>query len=176
MVRVGVGCLVTYRHRSTTYFLLGQRQGSHGSNTWGLPGGHLELGETWATCARREAAEETGLNLCDWKYLSVTNDIFDPASLHYVTVFMKSSANGASNVPPVAALMEPDKCKMWAWVSWKEVVCGVAVRRDACDGDVVGCFELRDGGEPATYLDLSALFLPVANLIKVYGESEPPLD
>jgi ADP-ribose pyrophosphatase YjhB (NUDIX family) len=30
---------------------------------WGLPGGHIEFGESFADCARREFREETGLDV-----------------------------------------------------------------------------------------------------------------
>ena len=36
---------------------------SKGEEKWGLPKGHRENNETYATCARREAEEETGLIL-----------------------------------------------------------------------------------------------------------------
>ncbi|KAJ2845786.1 hypothetical protein J3B02_004586 [Coemansia erecta] len=191
-VRVGIGCFVTYRHQGTTYFLLGKRQGSHGSNTWGLPGGHLEMGESWSDCAHREISEECNLILSDCQFVNATNDIFDPQIRHYITVFMKArvisnaddnrddndDCSSEQKMPPVATLMEPDKCKMWAWVSWHEMVRGAAIRRDACDANVAGCFAksdklVKDGAEP---LDFSALFLPLVNLIKLYGESGPPLD
>ena len=57
-LHVGVGVLV---RDGAGDVLLGLRRGSHGAATWGLPGGHLEPGETIAACAARETLEETGL-------------------------------------------------------------------------------------------------------------------
>ncbi|GAA0497720.1 NUDIX domain-containing protein [Deinococcus depolymerans] len=44
--------------------LLGRRSGtSYADGLWGLPGGHVEAGETLAGAAVREAAEEVGVSL-----------------------------------------------------------------------------------------------------------------
>ncbi|GGR59737.1 hypothetical protein GCM10008959_21910 [Deinococcus seoulensis] len=44
--------------------LLGRRSGaSYADGLWGLPGGHVEAGETLAGAAAREAAEEVGVSL-----------------------------------------------------------------------------------------------------------------
>ncbi|GGL16220.1 NUDIX domain-containing protein [Deinococcus radiotolerans] len=44
--------------------LLGRRSGSsYADGLWGLPGGHVEAGETLAQAAAREAAEEVGLSV-----------------------------------------------------------------------------------------------------------------
>lgn len=37
------------------------RKGSHGDGEWALPGGHLEMGESFEQCAVREVEEETGI-------------------------------------------------------------------------------------------------------------------
>lgn len=58
--RVGVGVFVL---NSQGYILLGKRLGSHGSGTLALPGGHLELHESFEECAIREVLEETGIEL-----------------------------------------------------------------------------------------------------------------
>ncbi|CAB4295507.1 unnamed protein product [Prunus armeniaca] len=43
--------------------LLGRRRCSLGYSTFSLPGGHLELGESFEECAARELKEETGLDI-----------------------------------------------------------------------------------------------------------------
>lgn len=44
--------------------LLGRRAGvSYGDGHWGLPGGHVEAGETLSGAAAREAAEEVGVTV-----------------------------------------------------------------------------------------------------------------
>ncbi|PWZ00084.1 hypothetical protein BCV70DRAFT_104793 [Testicularia cyperi] len=58
--RVGVGVFVL---NERGHVLVGKRTGSHGSGTLALPGGHLELHESFAECATREVLEETGLLL-----------------------------------------------------------------------------------------------------------------
>lgn len=58
--RVGVGVFVI---NEKGHILLGKRTGSHGAGTLALPGGHLELHESFFDCAAREVYEETGLIL-----------------------------------------------------------------------------------------------------------------
>jgi len=107
--RVGVGVLVWHDGK----VLLGRRRGAHGSSSWSFPGGHLEHGESWADCARREVHEETGLELEALEFAAVTNDVFADEGKHYVTIFMQAQA-GSSEVE----LKEPDKCEGWAWFAW----------------------------------------------------------
>ena len=38
----------------------------------GLPGGHLELGESWEDCASREVLEETNLTIASPRLYQVT--------------------------------------------------------------------------------------------------------
>lgn len=46
------------------------------------------MGEAFPACAERETLEETGLEVRAEKVMAVTNDIFDPASKHYITIFV----------------------------------------------------------------------------------------
>lgn len=108
-VRVGVAVLVQRQGR----VLMGRRRGSHGAATWALPGGHLEFGETPADCARRELAEETGLQATHLVPGPYTNDVFSAEGRHYVTLFLLAEV--AAGDPQV---LEPDKCEGWHWCDW----------------------------------------------------------
>uniref|UniRef100_A0A7S3DJF5 Nudix hydrolase domain-containing protein n=1 Tax=Palpitomonas bilix TaxID=652834 RepID=A0A7S3DJF5_9EUKA len=108
--RVGVAALVMNEEGK---LLVGKRKGSHGSGTWQLPGGHLEHSEDWATTAMRELEEEAGLAISkeDFTFVSVTNDVFESESKHYITIFMAARAKKGSK--PV--VKEPHKCECWEW-------------------------------------------------------------
>lgn len=95
--------------KSTFKFLLGRRLGSHGANTWALPGGHLEFGETFEECAAREVLEETGLEVDAERleFLTATNDLMpskqqqdsSPTRKHYVTIFMTARVRQRVKAP-----------------------------------------------------------------------------
>ena len=72
-VRVGVGVLVK-DPKSPEKVFAGKRKGSHGAGKLALPGGHLEMFETWDVCGAREVEEETGLKIENIKFAHVTND------------------------------------------------------------------------------------------------------
>ena len=57
--RVGVGVFVWKDGK----FLMGQRIGKHGQGSWSVPGGWLEHRESFEDCAKREIAEETGMEI-----------------------------------------------------------------------------------------------------------------
>jgi ADP-ribose pyrophosphatase YjhB (NUDIX family) len=46
------------------------------------------MGESFFACAERETLEETGLAVRAQRLLAVTNDVFDPRSKHYITIFV----------------------------------------------------------------------------------------
>jgi 8-oxo-dGTP diphosphatase len=107
-VRVGVAALI---FNNFGEILLGQRLNAHGANSWAPPGRHLELGGSFEECAVRETLEETGLNIGNVKYLTTTNDVFEPTK-HYVTIFTYTHIkDGRIQVIP----QEPLKCKAWNW-------------------------------------------------------------
>lgn len=111
-VRVGLGVLLLQEGK----ILLGQRIGAHGANTWGLPGGHLEFGETFEECARRETLEETNLVVSGLSCVAVTNDVFADEGKHYVTLFIQ-----ADQFSGELTLNEPEKCLAWQWFDWHDL-------------------------------------------------------
>ena len=105
---VGLGVLVVRGPQ----VLLGQRRGSHGAGFYAAPGGHLEWGESFATTARREVLEETGLEITDIRLLCVGNYWFEGknGARHYVDVDVIAEAPTGE-----PELREPEKCAGWAW-------------------------------------------------------------
>jgi len=104
--RVGVGIIVIKNNQ----ILLGKRKNAHGSGFWSPPGGHLEFGESFEDCARRELLEETGLKVEDIVQGAITNDIFIEENKHYITISMI-----AKYVTGEPKTLEPHKCEGWHW-------------------------------------------------------------
>ena len=114
--RIGVGAFVL---NSNNEFVFGKRKGSHGQGTWALPGGHLELHESFEDCAKREVLEETGLEITNVQYLTATNSPRIDGTKHYVTIFVVSTMMNQASQPE---LLEPNKCEGWEWVSWEKML------------------------------------------------------
>ena len=115
-VRVGVGVLLK---KSSGKVIAGIRKGSHGSGKLALPGGHLEMYESWAECGSREVMEEVGVDLSgiDLDYLYVTNDPMKSEGKHYITIFLKASIPNGS----LLQNLEPHKCEGWSEYSLDEL-------------------------------------------------------
>jgi len=106
--RPNVGaCVLIWRDGK---ILLIERRGSHGHGAWATPGGHLEFGENWEECVKREAMEEIGVEIKNVRFLAATNDIFPSHDKHYVSIWME--ADWAANEPQN---MEPEKAGGIAW-------------------------------------------------------------
>ena len=106
--KVGVGVFLV---KDGKQILLGKRKAAHGSGEYALPGGHLELGESFEECALRELAEEAGSNIKVKKvsFLCLTN-LRRYAPKHYADIGVL--AEWKSGNPTV---MEPDKKEDWQW-------------------------------------------------------------
>ncbi|KAK4239315.1 NUDIX hydrolase domain-like protein [Achaetomium macrosporum] len=142
VVRVGVAAIV---QDAQGRMVMGIRRGSHGEGRLQLPGGHLEVGESYFTCAERETLEETGLVVKAERFLTLTEDIFSPTQ-HYITIFVLCRLVDETQQPQV---MEPEKCESWTWKSWADIRAVIAAEH----------------GE-------TKVFLPIVNLLKGYPNIE----
>jgi len=112
-IGIGVACV-----DGQGRLLVGRRKGSHGSGTIALPGGHLELNETWEECARREVLEETGLTVCAGAMPHIfTSNSRMPDDKHYVTLVL------LGRIPEGAEPqnLEPNKCEGWSYATWTDL-------------------------------------------------------
>jgi len=98
--------------------LLGQRIASHGTGEWSFPGGHLEFGEKITEAARREVAEETGLEIDEFELISLADEMryIESDGKHYVNIGLKGSYKGGE---PKA--LEPLKTSEWKWFKFDEL-------------------------------------------------------
>ncbi|MFA7252468.1 MAG: NUDIX domain-containing protein [Candidatus Paceibacterota bacterium] len=104
--KVGVNVFVIKDNK----LLLGKGKNVFGDGYWGLPGGHLEGGESMTGGAKRELKEETGLTADKLTFLNVINDPPIDEGGHYVHVgFLAEDVQGEPR------LTEPDKCSELKW-------------------------------------------------------------
>jgi len=112
---IGAGCGVIIINNKGQ-ILMGRRSDDketadsemHEEGTWSLPGGNIEYGETFFEAAKREAKEETGLDIDDLEVICVQTDLNEHA--HYVSVGL--IAKKFFGKPEV---MEPDVIVTWSW-------------------------------------------------------------
>lgn len=86
IVRVGVGVIVT-NNLFPKCVLVGVRKGVHGSGKLSAPGGHLELFETWESCAIREVKEETNLDIENVRFINVTVSYYAKCKIENFSLF-----------------------------------------------------------------------------------------
>lgn len=145
-VRVGVAVLLKVPGAAKIY--AGIRKGSHGAGSLALPGGHLEMYESWQDCAKREIKEEMNLDLDenDFTFGHVTNDIMADEGKHYVTIFMMATpSNDKGSSTTIPQNMEPDKCEGWEAYSWEDL--------KHYDGQLFGPLQQLMADEPANVYD-----------------------
>ena len=105
---VGIGVIILNAQGKV---LIGKRKGSH-APYYSIPGGHLELGESFEVAAIKEIKEETNLTIINPKVICVTNnlDTYKLENKHYVSVILIAD-NFSGNLKN----MEPEKCEGWQW-------------------------------------------------------------
>ena len=117
--KVGIGVMVIKDGK----MLLGKRKNAHGEGTWSYPGGHLEFGESWEACSKREVMEETGIQIKNLRFGMVTNDVFEKEHKHYITIFIVADFDAKSRPLPAAS---PHKCP-WFIIRITNSVCGCKI-------------------------------------------------
>jgi len=136
VVRVGVGVIVkdpspSLSNPEAARIFAGVRKNAHGAGKLALPGGHLEMYESFVDCAIREVKEECDLDLdlVSVRVGHVTNDPMPDEHKHYVTIFMigectplTSDGDGDhSTHHQQPKTMEPHKCEGWKSYTWEEL-------------------------------------------------------
>lgn len=106
---LGIGVFI----RKDGRILLGKRKKEPSANTWAIPGGHVEFGETLEQCAKREAHEETGLIITNIKRGPLIDHIEPDNSNHYYSFFLTADHLDGE---PVAR--ESEKFDSLQWFTW----------------------------------------------------------
>ena len=116
-IKVGLGVMLVKDNQ----VLLGHRN-TNGKDTggifepdsWCLPGGKQEYGETIFEGAKREVKEETNLTVNDLKIFNVCDDI--QIDRHYVTIQIIARKHTG-----ILTVMEPDKQDEWKWFKFDQL-------------------------------------------------------
>lgn len=113
IIQVGIGVLILRENK----ILLGHRVprgrdtgGIYEPDTWCLPGGKQEYGETILQGAAREVKEETNLDIEDMVVFGAADDI--QPDRHFVTAHVLARKCGGE-----LRVMEPEKQDAWQWLS-----------------------------------------------------------
>jgi len=103
--KVGIGVIIERDGK----ILVGKRLSSHGADTWEIPGGHLEFGETFEEAAVREGREETGVqDIVPETIISLSNDI--AYNKHYISIGVLTHSKTGEPTDP-----EPNHSTGWHW-------------------------------------------------------------
>lgn len=113
IIKVGVQAVVF--DNTKTKILLGKRKNCFGSGSWGLPGGHLEFGESFEEAIIRELNEETGLKVKKVRVLGAFNTPLLPNSHHVQIGCVIEDYEGKPEIT------EPDKCEDLNFYSLNEL-------------------------------------------------------
>ena len=110
-VRVGLAVLILKDGKVLLGHRAADRKDTGGifePDTWTVPGGKQEFGETMFEGAAREVREETGLEISDLELFSASDDM--QPDRHFITLqFIAGSCTGEPRVT------EPDKEDAWEW-------------------------------------------------------------
>jgi mutator protein MutT len=111
---VGIGVIILNKDGK---ILVGKRIGSH-APYYSIPGGRLELGETFEQCAIRELHEEHGITILEPRVIAVTNNLetYRSEGVHFISVILVAKAFEGEPV-----INEPDKCEEILWADPRDL-------------------------------------------------------
>lgn len=102
--------------------LLGKRPVSHNRELWATPSGYIEIDEDFLSTARREALEETGLEIEIDGILKITDSFFPP-SQRFLNVYLLAHST--------AGILQPgDDMGELRWFSLTQPLPGMAFPED----------------------------------------------
>lgn len=107
--KIGIGVII---FNAEGKILIGKRTGSH-APYYSIPGGHLEMGESFEEAAIKEVFEETGLTIKNPEVFCVTNNLetLKKEGKHYISISLL-----VKNFKGRPVVKEPGKCEGWLWV------------------------------------------------------------
>ncbi len=106
-IKASVGVII---QDADNKILLGKRQNVIGANTWGLPGGHIKIGESIFECAKREVFDEVGIDLINFELVEVSEMVNTGADFQLVEIGYKSK-----KWEGIVELKEHKYCSEWGF-------------------------------------------------------------
>lgn len=121
---IGVCALLLNKDKQV---LLGRRKNGYGEGYYGLPGGHVELGEPLVAAVKREVEEETALQLPHVTYIGAVREYQRERDFfHFIF-----AVDAGDQVPVLA---EPDKCEGWEWLELNAVATSKELQQEILPG------------------------------------------
>lgn len=106
-IKASVGVII---QDADNKILLGKRQNVIGANTWGLPGGHIKIGESIFECAKREVFDEVGIDLINFELVEVSEMVNTGQDFQLVEIGYKSK-----KWEGIVELKEHKYCSEWGF-------------------------------------------------------------
>lgn len=109
-VRVGLGVII---ENENGHILIGKRTGSH-APYYSIPGGLLDIGESFVAGAIREVQEETDLTISNPEVITITNNLktYQQEGKHHISIILWSNSFSGELI-----IKEPTKCESWLWAN-----------------------------------------------------------
>lgn len=92
---------------------VGDKWSDNGKYEWGLPGREINFGDNFEQSAKKNLEEETGMNLVNFKVISV-NENFEFGN-HYIVIGILIEAEGEPKIK------KPEDWKEWKWFGTNEI-------------------------------------------------------